>query len=422
MATLTKKAPIKKSSTKDQFVAKKIGANLIATFNNEKYSKRVTKEEADVVMKKMEMYNKKPSDRMKSQIITLLTPATTAAKKQAEVVEMKKKGYQKLIKKEKDSGTKEKAKVKASLKKIMANSLSENLDLIEFKDDTIVLKGFDKVPMPGLLVNKIMEALSKNADIKPLLNFWSLCLLNPNEIARTKLFDYLSHHRFIITPSGYFVTYRMVIKTGDKDVFTDAHTKTMKIKIGEVVSIPRDQCDEDGSRDCSKGLHVGSPDFIGIEKGDGYDKTTGQIGTGYTAYQSHSYYGDQPIIAFVNPMHVVSVPESETRKLRCCEYYPFKITTPQEVIDIEDSHYFIFENDYKKLELEQLMSMIDKNNLKVHETGVSGKRVKDLQKMLDSLEVGKDSINKSLSLEQIKEIVSKRLNVLNEKYPSAIQL
>lgn len=429
MATTKKTvAPAKKTSPKKateplKFAGKKVGNKFIATLGTEKFSATVTKEQADVLIKKITLYNKKPTELNKKSIIKLLSPKAVEVKKTIEKQEAKKKGYEKLVKKEKTGNKKEVAKKKADFTKAKSASKSDGLDLVVFTDNSIVLKGFEKIPMPDLLVDTLLKMMQKDLDIKPLLNFWSLCLLNPNEIARTRLFEYLSRHKFIITPSGYFVTYRMVKKTTNPGIFTDAHTGKFKIEIGKAVSIPREECDEDGSNDCSKGLHVGSPDFIGIEKGDGYGNTsTGQIGTGYTAYQSHSMYGDQPIIAFVNPMHVVSIPDSETRKLRCCEYYPFKLTTPQEVISIEDSNYFIFENDYKKLELEQLMSMIDKSKLKLYENTASGKKLKDLEKAIENLKVGSDRISKSLSLAEVKNILSERLVVLQEKFPQAVQL
>lgn len=125
MATLTKKPASK--GTKDQFVAKKIGANLIATFNKEKYARKVSKEEASIVMKKMEMYNKKPSDRMKAQIVKLLTPATIKAKQDEEAIEAKAKGIKHQIKKEvKRSKSKDSEKERINLIEQVETAIRKN--------------------------------------------------------------------------------------------------------------------------------------------------------------------------------------------------------------------------------------------------------------------------------------------------------
>ena len=421
--TKTKTVTATKPSTKEDFQIKKIGANIIATFGKEKVSGKVSKEEAEKIMAKGKLYEKKPTAKGKSDLIQMITPKTTQARKAEEKTEAKIKGLKKLVKKEEKGTIKDKAKVKKLVSKEIENSKSEGKDMLAYTKNGIVLAGFENIVMPDLLVNKVIDFLKANISIKPLLNFWSLCLLNPNEIARTRLFEYLSRHKFIITPSGYFVTYRMVKKTNDPSVFTDAHTGTFKIKVGEIVSISRSECDEDGSNDCSKGLHVGSPDFIGITKGDGYgNKSTGQIGTGYSAYQSHDAYGDQPIIAFVNPMHVVSIPNSETRKLRCCEYFPFKLTTPEEVIRTEDSDLYIFETDYKKVELEQLMGAIDKKALKEYSTTKSDTVKEKLDEELSKLKVGTTEVAQSLSSSEIKNIILHRVNLLSEIMPTGVKL
>lgn len=415
-------------SKSEEFSAKKIGANLIVTIGTERYARKVSKEEGETILGKITIYNKKPTDSKKKEIIKLLAPVGTKVEEEKEKTKAQIKGVKHQAKKEGKEEAKEVGKKKAAVRKEADSSSSEGKEYITYTKNGVAMKGFESIIMPQLLVDKITAFLKAGANIEPLLNFWSLCLLNPNEIARTKLFAYLSHHRFIITPSGYFVTYRLVKKTGSKDVFTDAHTRKFKIKIGEIVSIPRTECDEDGSKECSKGLHVGSPAFIGVSKGEGYNKERGQIGTGYVNDNTgNSMLGDQAIIAFVNPAHVVSVPDSDTRKLRCCEYYPFKLTTAEEIISVEDANYFVYEADYKKIELEQLMASIGKDTLKEYynpNTSKSkiGELKKDLDEKLAKLQIGKDTISPNLKLDEVKDIVLNRVKILSTKYPSGVQL
>jgi hypothetical protein len=121
----TKKAVQKKEtkdSTQNKFKAKKIGANIIVTYNSEKYSRKVSKEESEILMRKMAFYNKKPSETGKKSIIKLLTPETTKRAKQKEETEAKIKGYKKLQKKEN-----KKSKITESVKRDIMEELEEAL-------------------------------------------------------------------------------------------------------------------------------------------------------------------------------------------------------------------------------------------------------------------------------------------------------
>ncbi len=99
--------PMKKivppSEPKDgTFQAKKLGANLIATVKGtqERYARKVSKEEGEAIMKKMELHNKRPSAKLKDEIIGLMQPVTVAAKVEEEKTEAKTKGLKQQIKKE----------------------------------------------------------------------------------------------------------------------------------------------------------------------------------------------------------------------------------------------------------------------------------------------------------------------------------
>lgn len=101
-----KKAVVKKAPTTEPkdgtFQAKKLGANLIATVKGttERYARKVTKEEGETIMNKMELYNKRPSAKLKNEIVKLMQPATTTIVKEKEVAEAKTKGLKQQIKKE----------------------------------------------------------------------------------------------------------------------------------------------------------------------------------------------------------------------------------------------------------------------------------------------------------------------------------
>lgn len=215
-----------------------------------------------------------------------------------------------------------------------------------------------------------------------LKNFWRWCSLNPDPVTRRDIFTFLRTGDFKITSGGMFLAYRRVAKvTGDKkkdakltafisasyikvkgqkkspknfevaiegddykivkmnsgekvvgnlaelytnlssleeNVFTDAHTHTMRIQIGTEVSMDRNKCDKDPSSDCSRGLHA-------MSKGYGHN------------------IGDTLILVAINPMNVVAVPRYNENKLRCCAYMPLAI--------IKD--WVLEDSDFDTLELQE---------------------------------------------------------------------
>ena len=77
----------------------------------------------------------------------------------------------------------------------------------------------------------------------------------------------------------------------------DVYTGTIDNRVGNVVSMPRNQVDDLSERTCSHGLHVCS------------------IG-----YLTH-YTGERLVAVKVNPRDIVSIPKDyENSKMRVCEY------------------------------------------------------------------------------------------------------
>jgi transcriptional regulator NrdR family protein len=99
---MAKTTPSKKEEVKDgDFTAKKIGANLIVSVvgTTEKFTRKVTAEEGEKIMRKMALYNKKPTESGKKALIKLLTPELTKKKEDKEKVAVKTKAIKKQIKK-----------------------------------------------------------------------------------------------------------------------------------------------------------------------------------------------------------------------------------------------------------------------------------------------------------------------------------
>lgn len=113
----------------------------------------------------------------------------------------------------------------------------------------------------------------------------------------------------------------------DNTLFTDHHTGTMRIKIGEMVTMPREECDCNSDVECSRGLHLG--------------------GTGWL---EQNYFGEVGLACLCNPRDVVAIPRDPSYgKLRTCAYLPVARIDYDEndhviPLDVEDG----FESEWVK--------------------------------------------------------------------------
>jgi hypothetical protein len=113
--------------------------------------------------------------------------------------------------------------------------------------------------------------------------------------------------------------YDIVNNKVDVDTYTDAHSGTTTIKIGEPVRIPREDCDSNQENSCSTGLHVGGKGWL-----------------------KQNYFGYVGLECLVNPANIVAVPTIDNYgKLRCCEYYPVGIIEYNEDGEIVDRAYSV---------------------------------------------------------------------------------
>ena len=178
--------------------------------------------------------------------------------------------------------------------------------ILTFRNDAVFWEDVSTLSMPKELVEAILKAEEANDTIllETYKNFWTLMYLNPDEQCRLNLFWFLNRNGLVINRCGFFVAYRNVNKhkeySEDNELWTDAHTGTFTIKIGDMVTMPREKCDSRQDVTCSKGLHLGSKDWL-----------------------TKDYYGSQGLVCLCNPAEVVAVPhEDHYGKLRTCAYLP----------------------------------------------------------------------------------------------------
>lgn len=441
------------STKKEQIKQQSAGKYFTAIVDKRKYIICPDEAERILIKKEIVLFNTINSDARKKKILKLLAPQTE--KKKMESVVQKKvlhRAKKTAIQDLKDSKKEISSGIDSNLDANSRDILKSN-NLFKIINNNAYLKPFCEVRLPKTLVNRFVDFIKAGSSLDPLINFWKLALLNPNEIARTKLFDYLANQNITVTPRGYIVTYRMVKKTDrktieGKPVFTSAHSGKEEYIMGTAYKLDRKACDEDGSKDCSKGLHTGTHRFIGIVAdkksisslenkeglGEGYGTTKtvttkqanyDSYGTGYdrpattkSTQKFDNSFGNQAVICLVNPMHVVSVPYFNTRKMRSCELFFCSLVTAEEVIDLVEKDYHIFDHQYYQYELEEINKMLDSAHFKEHVDNLNiAKSLKKkelaeqkLEEITKKLSINSDTINtKALTIADIHLIIKSRV-------------
>lgn len=162
----------------------------------------------------------------------------------------------------------------------------------EVRDGAIFWNGEQ---LHNIVVDRIVQFTQAGENYKPLLAFLENLMENPSSSSVEELYKFLEHKNLPITEDGHFLAYKAV--RGD---FKDKWTGTIDNSIGAKPMVKRNQVDDNRNNGCSKGLHVGSLEYV-KGYGNGYD--------------------DKILIVKVNPRDVVSVPlDCSCQKVRVCHY------------------------------------------------------------------------------------------------------
>lgn len=165
-------------------------------------------------------------------------------------------------------------------------------------------------------------------------------------------------------------------------VYTDAHTGTFTIKLGQVVSMPREECNADPEQTCSRGLHLGNVNFM---------------------RNNRSCFGKEGIICLCSPTDVVAVPSSYDGKMRTCSYLPIALSEYNSDGTLKPVDTSTFEFEYAEYTVEQLEDLCKTRNfeeLKEHE--IIPKEI-DLQSIKNIL------TESTTSLEEMNKVISGRI-------------
>ncbi len=203
-------------------------------------------------------------------------------------------------------------------------------------------------PIPGQLAEMMRAGFDSGINVEPYINFWKNLAANPDKAVQSQLFGFLEHNGHPITKYGYFLAYKAVnvkrhkntveISDDEQPVTQDTIFTSIAsgpyggtIIVGTPVRMPREQCDSDPNVTCSRGLHVGSMEYVG----------------------DFGYENSVILEVLVNPRNVVAVPtDYNNTKMRVCEYYPFAISNG------ENNHVYL-ESDYKTQDDEQKLKDLE---------------------------------------------------------------
>jgi hypothetical protein len=325
----------------------------------------------------------------------------------------------------------------------------------KIKGNHVYLRGTSRT-IPPLLVERFAEVLGEYEDCSAeelkegleqddeyqgLKRFFMWCCLNPRAEVANDLYNFLHTNSFRITRQGFFVALRNVVTVGAADKglvefvsnaynkvkavwkkdpglfcvvenngnyslrqmfkdtdftgrnlgnltelyldlpnmienrYTDAHTRTFDIRVGQVVNMPMEECNW-STQDCAHaGLH-------------------------FTSDQIHYVgCGDTSVLILINPMKVVGI---GGHKGRCYEYLPI-MTVPREEATaiLHDGLFDTYQLDeqYALDELDQLAIRAQAGfvvETTKHQFNLPSISLKEIQKLVVSLQSMTDSINKRI--------------------------
>lgn len=172
------------------------------------------------------------------------------------------------------------------------------------KDDQIMVNG---VPAPASISRKVLRFIDEGLPHEPLIKFAENLQKNPSFRAVNELFQFLEKNDHPITEDGCFIAYKKV-----RDDFKDVHSGTFDNSPGTVVSMARNQVNEDSNQTCSYGLHVAN-----------------------WHYAANFYSGGLMLEVEVNPADVVAVPTDYNQaKMRVCKYKVLGVVDKEHSSDV----------------------------------------------------------------------------------------
>ena len=168
------------------------------------------------------------------------------------------------------------------------------MGFVKIKGETLYWQGKE---MHNAISTRMIEMLKEGFSIQPLVFFMENLMENPSHRSVKELYGFLEKNNLPITPDGQFLAYKKV-----RANYKDIHSGTMDNSPGTVVSMPRNEVDDEANNTCSNGLHFCSQEYL-------------------PHFGSGSGSSDRIVIVKINPRDVVSIPtDYNNAKGRACRY------------------------------------------------------------------------------------------------------
>ncbi|NIU02289.1 MAG: hypothetical protein GWN01_15715 [Nitrosopumilaceae archaeon] len=161
---------------------------------------------------------------------------------------------------------------------------------VTVKGETVLYRG--EATKDGLADAIIRLMAEGDEGFKKLVAFMNKVKQNPSYKSRHELFGFIKAKDIEITEEGDLICWKKI-----RHDWTDCYTGTIDNSVGNRVSVPREEVDDDSNRTCSEGLHAAAKSYL-----------------------SH-FRGERVVKVLVNPKDVVSIPtDYNDAKMRTCEY------------------------------------------------------------------------------------------------------
>lgn len=158
-------------------------------------------------------------------------------------------------------------------------------------DGLVTLEG--KV-IDNSLTRRMLTMREEGFDLRPMAAFLAKLQHNPSFRARKELYTFLEVGQLPLTEDGHFLAYKIV-----RPDYKDYHSGKFDNSVGQVLTMPREEVDDDCNRTCSSGLHFCSLDYL-----QHFGGADGHV-----------------MILKISPADVVSIPaDYNNTKGRCCRY------------------------------------------------------------------------------------------------------
>ena len=162
---------------------------------------------------------------------------------------------------------------------------------VKIEDGQVMYKG---LPVQNKVADLILANLKEGFDITRYALFMENLLSNPSFSSREQLYGFIEKYLFDITEDGRFYAYKVI-----NHDWTDCHTSKMDNSVGKVVTMPREEVDDNPNKTCSAGLHVCGRSYVNTFMGG----------------------SRRLVMVAVNPRDVVAIPtDYKHAKMRTCEY------------------------------------------------------------------------------------------------------